>query len=239
MIKKRLSFFAILLIGNILLVGIIILISGLFSWHHLDNEYQKSSETEQARLLEVAQEFFEHTWPDTRPDIGTINRSCRRLITDRELRITVIYKDGLVLGDSWANPEKMENHRTEDRPEIMTVLKTGKPGRSVRTSETVNVELRCFALPIRKDGQIEGVIRIAMPVRAIAEGSGLIRSALLWSASLAIVSAILLASILSWIWYSPLRQLTPAAREIASRERDSQPPSSGACELAQLSMASA
>jgi two-component system, OmpR family, phosphate regulon sensor histidine kinase PhoR len=60
-------------------------------------------------------------------------------------RLTVIRRDGLVLIDSEANPERMENHR--NRPEIKEAL-AGREGSSTRMSPTMGVKFLYVAVPI-------------------------------------------------------------------------------------------
>lgn len=79
----------------------------------------------------------------------------------QQYRITIMDSKGLVLGDSKADAEELENHRT--REEIIQALSYGQ-GAAVRYSESIHVNLfykaRSFKAP---DGQ-NLVIRSSMPV---------------------------------------------------------------------------
>lgn len=230
---KRRSFFTKLLLGNLLLIGVIIAISGIASYRYINANYQQEMESEQSRTGRMMQHYFRHIWSQ---GANKINAECKVLFQDTPMRLTVIAEDGRVLGDSQADPGKMVNHKTEDRPEVLAALQ-GKSGRHVRTSETLKVAYRYFAEPIEKDGRIVGAARIAMPIRALAEGSNLIRNSLFWSALMGAIIAIMLALLLSWIWYSPLRRITHTAREIASGHLKSRVRLSGSDELYQLGAA--
>jgi len=227
---QRYSFFTKLFLGNLLLVGVIVTITGIVSYRYLDANYQRDVEGEQSRTARRMQRYFKQIWSW---DEGVIEAECKTLFRDASMRLTVIAADGLVLGDSRADPATMENHKTEDRVEVLAALE-GRSGRHVRTSETTGVEYRYFAEPIDRDGRVVGVVRIAMPVRAMAEGSGLIKSSLIWSALTGGLVAAVLGLLLSWMWYSPLRRITHTAREIASGDIECRVDMGGSRELAQL-----
>jgi len=230
---QRHSFFTRLFLGNLLLVVVIVCVAGLASYRHLNANYRRTTEAHQDQVVRMARRHFENLWP---ADARRIDAECKALSRGSPLRLTIIDADGRVLGDSEADPATMENHMTDDRPEVLGALK-GRRGRHQRSSETVGVAYRYLAEPILKDDRAVGVVRVAMPVRAIAEGTGLIRSALLWSALVAAAVAIVLAAMLSWLWYSPLRQISRAARRIASGDLSSRASVSGPRELAQLGTA--
>lgn len=81
-------------------------------------------------------------------------------------RVTVIDRDGHVLADSEDNPEHMENHA--DRPEVRQVIKDGKEsGISTRFSNTLGYSMMYEAIPININGNVEGVVRVALSLENI------------------------------------------------------------------------
>jgi two-component system phosphate regulon sensor histidine kinase PhoR len=78
-------------------------------------------------------------------------------------RATVIDSQGLVLADSGAVPEKMENHAR--RPEFQAAL-AGSIGVDTRNSHTLGVDFLYLAQPIPG-----GAVRLAVPLSAIAEAN--------------------------------------------------------------------
>lgn len=230
---KRCSFFTKLLLGNLLLIGVIVVVSGIASYRYLNANYQNRMESQQNRTVRLMQHYFSQCWSN---GAGAIDAECKTLFSDTSMRLTVIAADGLVLADSQADPNTMVNHKTPDRPEVLAALE-GKSGRHVRTSDTTGVAYRYFAEPIEADKRIAGAVRVAMPIQAMAEGSSLIRNSLFWSACMAGITAVALAFMLSWIWYSPLRRITRTARRIASGQLDGRVRISGSDELAQLGRA--
>ncbi len=80
-----------------------------------------------------------------------------------DMRVTLIDADGRVLGESRAEPSEMESHR--DRPEIIEALK-GRIGRQERRSPTLGTPMLYTAAPVRRDGRVVAVVRVA---RSLAE----------------------------------------------------------------------
>ena len=68
------------------------------------------------------------------------------------------------------------NEQRNSRPEIKAVLNGGNLGSALRKSTTLNEDLLYVALPVKKSGQLEAILRIAEPVfyrelRVFAVGS--------------------------------------------------------------------
>ena len=97
-------------------------------------------------------------------DFAQIDALCKTLGKKADTRLTVVLPDGKVIGDSWESPQRMENHA--DRPEIIDAL-DGRPGVSLRYSQTIKETLRYAAVPIRRGDQTIGAIRAAIPLSAI------------------------------------------------------------------------
>jgi two-component system phosphate regulon sensor histidine kinase PhoR len=234
---RRHSFFTKLLAGNLLLIGIIIGVGGLVSYRRLNETYLAQNEEFQERIVQFAQLHFQEVWRASGGGIELIDRECKRFAVESPMRLTVVAADGRVLGDSEADPRSMEDHNTPDRPEVQAAL-GGRSGRAVHPSGTLKgVESRYLALPIRHDERVVGVVRVAMPIVAIAESLTFIRNALLWAAVAALAAAVVLALLLSWIWYAPLRQIALTARTLAAGDLSKKATISGSGELAQLGAA--
>ncbi|MDH5763561.1 MAG: ATP-binding protein [Nitrospinota bacterium] len=79
-------------------------------------------------------------------------------------RVTLVFPDGVVAGDSDENPSSMDNHA--DRPEVKDAL-AGGTGTSVRNSKTLGTNLMYVALPVYHQGQLAGVLRLSIPLTVI------------------------------------------------------------------------
>ncbi len=108
-------------------------------------------------------------------------------------RITWIAPDGRVLGDSEADPEKMENH--SNRPEVAQAL-GGQIGSSLRSTSTVGIagiEFFYIAVPIRVPAT-GSVLRLAIPSAEVDQRVRELRNAVLLATALAFLPAVLLAA---------------------------------------------
>ncbi|HBL1682338.1 TPA: two-component sensor histidine kinase [Enterococcus faecium] len=75
-------------------------------------------------------------------------------------RITLMDATGKILFDT--NNETL-NEQRNSRPEIKVVLNGGNLGSALRKSTTLNEDLLYVALPVKKSGQLEAILRIAEP----------------------------------------------------------------------------
>ncbi|MFP4105575.1 MAG: ATP-binding protein [Phycisphaerae bacterium] len=237
---KRRSFFFKLVVGSLLLVLTMVAVTIAVSYSYLDAEYHQKDQLHQQHMLTLLQQQFQRQWSEMPP--ARIDAYLKELDGQIPARVTVVAiggdVNGKVLGDSEARPREMDPHGPESgRPEIRQAVARGDLGLDTRTSETLNIPFRYMALPIRQNGQIVGVVRVAMPVRAIVEGRSYIWSALLWAAVVGVTVAGGLGLLVSWIWSRPLRQITRTARRVAAGDLTARAPISGSEELAQLAIA--
>jgi two-component system phosphate regulon sensor histidine kinase PhoR len=134
------------------------------------------------------------------------------------LRVTFIFPDGTVAGDSDENPTLMDNH--SDRPEVMEAL-AGKTGSSVRYSTTVKANLMYVTLPINSGDQLVGVVRLSVPLTVVDEAL----KGMLWKIVLAGLLIALVATPVS-LYISrrisqPLSEMKDNAERFASGKLDS------------------
>lgn len=227
------STFLKLFLENLLVIGIIICLTGVLTYHQLDANYQQDSRQSQQQLLRIATRHFQSIWPANPEKLNVV---CRQLLHDPSMRLTVIAPDGLVLGDTQAEPKTMANHRTPDRPEIIAAL-AGHDGVDERRSGTMGIRFRYLALPLVHNGQVAAAVRLAMPIKAIAEGETFLRNTILLSTGAGIIAAVILGLLSSWMWYAPLRRVTRTARQIAAGDLTSKAGLSDGGKLAELAQA--
>ncbi len=128
-------------------------------------------------------------------------------------RVTLIARDGTVLGDSDHDPRTMENHGT--RPEVLQALQLGR-GESERHSATLDRDLLYVAVPMHNRDQIVGVARVALPVREVDDPLNRLALVVGVATSATAVLAIVLAIIIARVTAGPLARLTKMARLLAS-----------------------
>lgn len=222
-----------LFLDNLLAMAVILALAGAFTYHRLNESYQLETRQNQDRLTRIATAHFQDLWP---LPSGQADQLCKTLFNEPSMRLTVVAADGQVLGDSQANPQTMSNHRTSDRPELIAALE-GRPGNHQRRSDTLGVQSRYVALPVVHNAQVVAAVRVAMPIKTIAEGESVVRNAVLWSALAGALAAVLLGLLTSWTWYAPLRRLTETAKQIAAGNLSSKTGIAGASRLGELSVA--
>jgi two-component system phosphate regulon sensor histidine kinase PhoR len=125
-------------------------------------------ESDLQRDAYVVRDVFQSQLHERTTALADINRLSHNLAKETGLRVTVIARDGTVLGES-DKPEsdlkKIENHL--QRPEVQQALHEGV-GSALRKSDTIGVDLLYVAVPVRDD-KVVGVVRVAMPLVKIQE----------------------------------------------------------------------
>lgn len=123
-------------------------------------------DTNRLALTETVRALANVFSTDILGDSSEAQEYCLRVSRDTSLRITLIFRDGTVLGDSRADPADMDNHI--GRPEVQAALE-GRPSFSIRRSSTVGVDMLYTAAPILRDGKVVGILRLSRAVPEMRE----------------------------------------------------------------------
>ncbi|MCD6107845.1 MAG: HAMP domain-containing protein [Caldisericaceae bacterium] len=126
-------------------------------------------------------------------------------------RITIIRKDGLILGDSEKDPTKMENHAT--RPEVIQALRN-EIGSKIRYSTTVKKEMLYVAIPITENGEILGVVRTSSFVPEIQKSLGTINKKIIYIVIILMIIVLLFSILSSRLFTNPIKEIAFAAEKI-------------------------
>jgi two-component system phosphate regulon sensor histidine kinase PhoR len=168
------------------------------------------------RQARMVSELFRPLLDLRAPDIRRIAREGDRVGKDLDIRLTVILPDGTVAADSNVGAGRisgMENHAT--RPEVHEAL-SGETGVSLRHSMTVREEERYLAIPIRSGDRIIGVVRTSIPVTLLSRKLARVR-AITWGTGIAAFLLMLAGTAIRAKHVTgPLKEMTAAARELAS-----------------------
>jgi len=160
------------------------------------------------------------------------DRLAKELGADGDTRITIIARDGTVLGDSQADPVITENHLS--RPEVQEALRSGR-GADDRRSATVGKELTYVALRVSNGDEVLGFVRVARPSAAVNASLSDITRSVLIAVVVTGLAAGILSLLISGSVLGPLGRLTRAARAMAAgrlEERITPRPSGEIGELA-------
>ncbi|MBI4640519.1 MAG: PAS domain-containing protein [Candidatus Tectomicrobia bacterium] len=131
-------------------------------------------------------------------------------------RITVIDRDGTVLGDSELSGDalaQVENH--SNRREVREALSKSF-GQTIRYSTTVHENMMYIALPMGNSETPAGVIRLALPLTEIEKTLKKVKRILLFSIFLASAIALGLSYAVSRGISKPIQEMTQIATLMAS-----------------------
>ena len=99
-------------------------------------------------------------------DPKELHSMVRAFSNEGHMRVTVILPNGLVVAESDTLETVMKSHA--GRPEIIAAL-SGKTGFAKRYSTTLGQKMLYVAIPLMRDGQVVGAIRVAEPLTRIHE----------------------------------------------------------------------
>ncbi len=144
-------------------------------------------------------------------------------------RATIITSAGKVLADSGANAGEMENHAT--RPEFLKAL-SGQEGMDIRHSHTLGIDFLYMARPVPG-----GAVRLAYPLKAIADATSRVRRTILEGSAIAVVIAILIALLAAQTISQRLRRILNFAGQIESGDLSARLPMEVTDEIGQVATA--
>ncbi|HSV55594.1 MAG TPA: ATP-binding protein [Magnetospirillaceae bacterium] len=104
--------------------------------------------------------------PDTLKYPAAAQAFCDRTARGTSFRVTLITREGTVMGDSGSEAAEMDNHR--DRPEVRAAL-AGMPGFSLRRSVITGKDMLYVAEPVGLDGETIGVLQLSLSVPELRE----------------------------------------------------------------------
>jgi two-component system phosphate regulon sensor histidine kinase PhoR len=144
-------------------------------------------------------------------------QALQSLGTASGIRFTVIRPDGTVVADTAEDPRRMDNHAT--RPEI-DAARSQEFGAATRTSYTLGMRMMYVAVPIRRDTQLRGFIRTALPLTVLDERLHQLRTMVLLGAGLAVAIGLPLGFVLARRVTRPLTEMTTTAALMAGEHDD-------------------
>ncbi len=145
---------------------------------------------------------------------AAIDQMADRFSQTSGVRVTVIAPDGVVIGESHHPTQTIERH--DSRPEVIAAL-TGSVGRAIRLSRTLGKQMMYVAVPIKREGEVIGVLRTAIE---LSELRAALRAVYTRIAVGGLVAAGLAGGLTLFVFAqqiaSPLRRLRRGAMRFAS-----------------------
>ena len=220
MVIKQKNLFGQILLGHLVILLLTIIVVSWYSVHTFNNFYlaERGIDLEnRANLLKsrVVELLLDNDLSHLKKVVVDAGRSSGT-------RITIIEPDGLVIADTYENPEEMDNHRT--RPEIDTAF-SGAPGKSLRFSNTLGQRMLYTAIPLyagepyEKEGgdkeMVIAVLRMSVPLTAIDAALSDLRVRIATGALLAVAGALILSFLVSRSISRPLEEMIKRAEQYA------------------------
>jgi two-component system phosphate regulon sensor histidine kinase PhoR len=196
------------------LVAILLAIAtgGLYLRHELRSQLEADIESELLHHARSAREMLVSLAPQE--TIEALDPLADRIGRATTARVTVIARDGRVLGDSRlsvAEVREIENHG--NRPEIKRALSTGR-GISRRYSTTLKREMVYMAVQLPRG---RGVVRVAMSLDRVDDAVGRLHLMLFVAAILAMGIAVILSAVGSHAFAVTLERLVQRVRSLTER----------------------
>ena len=207
------------------------LVCGIYMERHLRAWLMARIEAEllgQARLGRDLVELLPGMGADEVAD-----RLADRLGASTAARVTIVRRDGTVLGDSELSLEevrRVENHG--HRPEIEMAMMEGQ-GAATRYSTSVRHDMFYAAVPYER-GDGHGVVRVAMPLAEVESTVRRLRLMLAVAGLVGLGLAVLIGGVASHLASRPLRSLVWTARQWRSSGLTQRLPVSSNDELGRL-----
>lgn len=162
-----------------------------------------------------------------------IDNYCKDIGKKTDTRVTVILPSGIVVGDSFANIDKMENHI--QRPEIRQAFKREK-GVSIRYSATLGKNMMYIAMPVIPKSVVAAVVRTSVSVSVIDEKIKSIRNNIFAALLLSIIAAAIAGLYVTKKITRPVEEMKEGALQFAKGNLNARLAVPGTEELSQLAV---
>ena len=199
----------------ILVILIVVIPSTFYLGSNLKQFLMNQKQEELRRELKLAGQMVSDYLSTGPKEKAKIQDLAIQIGTDLLKRVTIISRDGRVLGDSGLSSETL--NKTEDhsnRPEILAAKSSGF-GQSIRFSTTLQTNTLYGAVPIYQKNQIDGYVRLALPLSQVEDLVSGLRRKLIVAGVLTGILAILFSFFLTWSINRPLREITGMMKKMA------------------------
>lgn len=215
----------------IAILGLAILVTTLINGRVLRETTYQVTRADLHALVTVARNLMPR---EAMVEAEAAQRFCESAALDTGTRMTIIRSDGVVLGDSAADPATMENRA--DRPEFRAAMDGGE-GISLRYSDTLGKPLMYAALPVLLKGEIGGVLRASLTAADIEALLSDLYSRIAVATAALLLVALAVTVVISRNLRRPIRTLHEAALAYSRGELEYPIPISGPSELQDLGVA--
>ncbi|MBN1697092.1 MAG: HAMP domain-containing protein [Spirochaetales bacterium] len=160
----------------------------------------------------IENQILDSLFPFTEDSPRKAEELCKTVGERGDFRLTIILKNGTVIGDTAQNADAMENHA--DRPEIRAAL-DGGIGTHIRYSNTLQQEMMYVAIPLINENRITGVLRSAVSITSLNEAFTSLLLTIAFGGLISIIAATVLAAWLSRNISLPIEALKRGAERFS------------------------
>jgi two-component system, OmpR family, phosphate regulon sensor histidine kinase PhoR len=191
-----------------LVIALIIIPSTIYLGSNLKTFLMTQKEEDLKRDLKLAVWILADHLSPNQNDPPRVRQLTEQLGYQLGKRLTLLSKDGRVIGDSVLNRDRLDKGEDfSNRPEILA-MKTKGYGQIVRFSPEMQANTLFGAAPILKEGILLGYIRIALPLSPIEKAVAYLRLGLFLAGGLMLILAGLISLLLSRNISKPIREIT-------------------------------
>ena len=133
-------------------------------------------------------------------------------------RVTLIDATGRVLADSEKEIKELNNHL--NRPEVQESRVKGY-GRSVRFSNSLNVDMLYIAAPVKRDNKISGYIRFARPLQDVKDFIEKVYQSIFITIVILAIISLMIALFISYRLAAPIRLMEKVTRKLRQGQQAS------------------
>lgn len=170
-------------------------------------------------------------------DLAGLQTVMRRLSQQAGTRVAVVGPDGRVLADSEQTAEQIVSVPNQlNQPEVRAAIADGV-GSALRRGDTIGSEVLYLALPLRQDGRINGILRLAMPVSDLDRFTTPVRHTLVIGGLIALAAAAVLGFLFARQVTRPIAEMTAVARRMADGDFSRKIVATSSDEIGQLGRA--
>ncbi|HPD57279.1 MAG TPA: ATP-binding protein [Smithellaceae bacterium] len=150
--------------------------------------------------------------------LSEVSAQLNRISQISNSRVTLIDASGSVLADSEKEVKDLDNHL--HRPEVQESRVKGY-GRSVRFSNSLNVDMLYIAAPVKRDNKIMGYIRLARPLQDVKDFIEKVYQSIFVTIVILAIISLLTALFISYRLAAPIRLMEKVTRKLRQGQQAS------------------
>ncbi len=153
--------------------AILLFIVFFLCWQLLSSFYRQQVIAQQADFLEEKASIFLDL---SQTQTDTLQQFADAYVQNGNSRMTLLDAQGTIMYDTY---DHTLHEDRSNRPEVQAILRGSSVGQSLRESDTLHEELLYVAVPIKEDGNLTQILRIAEPTAAFFAKSQSIEQSIL------------------------------------------------------------